>query len=213
VSRWLSEPDRLNSGYSLLLKQYKELPLDSHFMKLLQSDRAPADLDRLRHELDRLPTRQVLTLVEQDSGIEVQPQDVGVGLSQLIPVVTLLLSRTGDAVIEHPELNLHPRLQAELGDVLIEGALSKTTGGRTFFIETHSEHLTLRVLRRIRESTRGQARFGIAVKPTDVGVWYVDRSAGAVTVKQILVDVEGEFVQPWPEDDTLFEQDFRERYA
>jgi predicted ATPase len=104
-------------------------------------------------------------------------------------------------------------MQAEIGDVFIEGALSEQLGGRVFFVETHSEHLTLRLLRRIRESTRGQARFGITVKPTDVGVWYVDRSTGTVTVKQILVDVEGEFVQPWPEDDSLFEQDFRERYA
>ena len=71
----------------------------------------------------------------------------------------------------------------------------------------------MRFLRRIRESTRGQTLFGTEVKPAAVGVWYVDRSRGPVTLNQILVDVEGEFVQPWPEDDTLFEQDFRERYA
>src|SRR5438876_1204321 len=103
-------------------------------MELLRSDLGVDDLDRLRKEIDRLPIRQFLTLVEQESGIEVQPQDVGVGLSQLIPVVTLLLSRSGDAAIEHPELNLHPRLQAELGDVLIEGALSEGSRHRTFLI-------------------------------------------------------------------------------
>ena len=128
--------------------------------------------------------------------------------------------------VEHPELNLHPRLQAEIADAFLEGALAEATRGRIFFIETHSEVFTLRLFRRLRESHRkrggldigplkgdGSGGFDTIVKPTDVAVWYVDRSSGVVKVNQILVDVEGQLVDPWPDDDSLFEQDFRERYA
>jgi predicted ATPase len=192
--------------------EYKELPTNSPLAVALRTERM-IDFEDLKAAYDRLPTRRRLVLVTE-GGMEVQPQDVGVGIAQLVPVVVLAVSRLPlFAAIEHPELNLHPRLQAEMADVFLAGALSKSMRGRIFLIETHSEALTLRFFRRIRESTRGQTSHGIAVKPTDVGVWYVDRSSGIVTVKQILLDVQGEFVQPWPEDDSLFEQDFRERYA
>src|SRR5262249_10147817 len=53
----------------------------------------------------------------------------------------------------------------------------------------------------------------VNVNPGDVAVWYVDRSGGLVSVKRIRVDVEGELVDGWPETDSLFEQDFREKYS
>ena len=51
--------------------------------------------------------------------------------------------------VEQPELHVHPKLQTNLADVFIE---SHTVLGNRFILETHSEHLILRFLRRIRES-------------------------------------------------------------
>ena len=62
-----------------------------------------------------------------NSELELQPHDVGTGISQLVPVVVLALGDTElVATVEQPELHLHPRLQAALGDLLIEGARGKT---------------------------------------------------------------------------------------
>jgi predicted ATPase len=46
-------------------------------------------------------------------------------------------------------LHLHPRAQAELADLFIAMARN----GTRFLIETHSEHLLLRLRRRIAESS------------------------------------------------------------
>ena len=45
--------------------------------------------------------------------------------------------------IEQPEIHLHPRLQAEIADVFLDGALGPRKN--TFLLETHSEHLLLRI--------------------------------------------------------------------
>ncbi|MGV1036910.1 MAG: AAA family ATPase [Candidatus Nanopelagicales bacterium] len=51
-------------------------------------------------------------------------------------------------LIEQPEVNIHPKLQAEVGDLLIHSAKER---GNQLLVETHSEHLLLRLLRRVRE--------------------------------------------------------------
>ena len=78
-------------------------------------------------------------------------------------------------------------------------------------IETHSEHLVLRVLRRIRQTAKNQQPpEAILVTPNDVAIYYVQSKNGQTQVMQIDVDDQGEFVQPWPDD--FFEIDFYERF-
>jgi predicted ATPase len=68
---------------------------------------------------------------------------VGLGVSQLLPVIVrCLLSDPGEVVIlEQPELHLHPAAQQKLADFLLACALS----GRQLLVETHSEHLINRI--------------------------------------------------------------------
>jgi AAA15 family ATPase/GTPase len=76
-------------------------------------------------------------------------------VSQVLPVLVAAYASQGSILaMEQPEIHLHPALQAELGDVFIESALGPR--GNTFILETHSEHLILRLLRRIRETTNGE---------------------------------------------------------
>lgn len=72
---------------------------------------------------------------------------VGVGVSQLLPVLMVcLLSEPGDLLLlEQPELHLHPALQQELADFLLACAKS----GRQLIVETHSEYLVSRLRKRI----------------------------------------------------------------
>lgn len=65
--------------------------------------------------------------------------------------------------IEQPELHIHPRLQAAIGDLFVE---SIQKNGHRFIIETHSEHLILRLLRRIRETEKGKLRQIVSCEPT-----------------------------------------------
>ena len=61
---------------------------------------------------------KALVLLEKANGIEVQPYDIGVGISQVLPVIIASLhARSGFVIIEQPELHIHPGLQVALGDL------------------------------------------------------------------------------------------------
>ncbi len=78
--------------------------------------------------------------------------DVGSGLGYILPVLCEAWGKGHLVLIQQPELHLHPALQSELADVFIEAS----NEFRTLVVETHSEHLLLRLLRRIRQTARGQ---------------------------------------------------------
>ena len=76
---------------------------------------------------------------------------VGVGVSQLLPVVVCcLLAEPGEVLLlEQPELHLHPALQQRLADFLI----CMSHSGRQLIVETHSEYILSRLRRRIAEES------------------------------------------------------------
>jgi hypothetical protein len=85
---------------------------------------------------------------------EVNVCEVGFGASQVLPVLLLALfpvQLTEDAllIIEQPELHLHPNAQVTLTDLFID----QSNARKRFLIETHSEHMLLRIQRRIAETT------------------------------------------------------------
>ncbi len=80
---------------------------------------------------------------------QVDLTSVGVGVSQILPVLAVcLLAEPGDIVLlEQPELHLHPALQMRLADFLLACVESR----RQIIVETHSEHLVNRLRRRVAE--------------------------------------------------------------
>ena len=87
--------------------------------------------------------------VRHDPPVLVSPRGVGYGIGQLLPIIVQsLLARDGLMLVEQPEVHLHPRLQAEVGDLFVDTVIS---GRAQLLVETHSEHLVLRLLRRVRE--------------------------------------------------------------
>jgi predicted ATPase len=143
-----------------------------------------------------------LALKSVTSELEVSTSDVGVGYSQVLPLITqAVLARNQLVCVEQPELHLHPAMQSRLADVFIDQA---TGGNRAqFLIETHSESLMLRILRRIREGR---------LPPDDVQVLYIDQDeTGTSVVTELPISADGEFMTRWPKgffDERLEELEF-----
>jgi hypothetical protein len=154
-----------------------------------------SNLKKLEPTLAQL---QLLELVDKRNNTVVTHRDVGIGISQVLPVlVNAYASRNLLLAIEQPEIHLHPALQAELADVFIESALGERKN--TLLLETHSEHLILRVLRRIRETSENELPAGChPIKPDDVAVLYVQPGPSGAELLKIEVREDGEFASPWP---------------
>src|ERR1035437_7686380 len=122
-----------------------------------------------------------------------------VGVSQgLTGLVQAFADHNQIIAIEQPEIHLHPGLQAALADSFIESALGERKN--TFILETHSEHLILRILRRVRETTEGKVQSwpGIPIKPEDVSVLFVEPTAKGSVIRHLPVTPDGDFGAPWP---------------
>ncbi|OWK34110.1 AAA family ATPase [Fimbriiglobus ruber] len=219
VSTWMSGEDQLNTGYGLKVDEYRELPTTHPLWLGLLSGRLldSYDNDDIQKLAGKMPVKRRVVLFSTVNNQSYLPQDVGQGITQAVPVLVAVLSpasgidRTqgGLVGIEQPELHLNPRQQAALGDVFIHAALS--TPKNRLILETHSEHLILRIQRRIRESNADNAHNGVLVKGDDVAVYYASSDAGCTRLRRIDIDKKGEFLQPWPDD--FFEIDFYERFA
>lgn len=122
--------------------------------------------------------------------------DVGSGLGYILPVLCEAWGKGHLVLIQQPELHLHPALQSELADVFIEAS----NEFRTLIVETHSEHLLLRLLRRIRQTARGQLNTPeLMLRPKDVTVLYFDpQMDGTTKVRQLRISDDGEFIDLWP---------------
>jgi len=137
-------------------------------------------------------------MINVHTGVSSPLKDVGVGVSQVLPIVIACLSgKNKTFAIEQPELHLHPAAQTELGDLFIESI--QENNHNSFIIETHSEHLILRLLRRIRETAEGELPDGCKpLKPEDLAVLYVRPGEEGADVIELPVNKNGEFDRPWP---------------
>lgn len=125
------------------------------------------------------------------------PSNMGIGFSQMMPLVASAFGSENSLIaIEQPELHVHPALQTELADLFIQSAMERKN---RFLIETHSEHLILRVLRRIRETNDPKLPPNKhPIRPEDVAVLYVQPGDKGSEVIELPVTADGDFAVPWP---------------
>jgi predicted ATPase len=125
---------------------------------------------------------------------EVLITDVGVGVSQVLPVlVQAFYAAPGSTVLfEQPEIHLHPRVQASLADVLIEAS---TRCGVQFIVESHSEHFLRRLQRRVAE---WEIKEG-AIPRDHVALYVCSVDKGRSEVEALQVDELGN-ISNWPKD-------------
>jgi hypothetical protein len=203
VNAWLGGEERLDTGYRLEKFQFKEVPIVSRFHQLLKGNLDEDDVAELQELYATFSERSEIALRDFEKGIIVAPSDVGVGISQMIPVIVgCLRDQQGILAIEQPELHVHPAIQVGLGDLLIQAVQTseRIAGtGKTLLIETHSEHIMLRLLRRIRETTDGELPPDVTELSTNnLSVVYVESAEDGVQFRRLRVDSDGEFLDPWP---------------
>ncbi len=199
VNRWLNSENLLNTGYSVRVKRYKELDMESELMKILLSNVTPANIEDIKNQICSLPTRHgKLTLFDIKNAIEVAPHDIGVGISQLLPVIVAALNQDkGILAIEQPELHIHPALQVALGDLFIEQISANPK--LTFLLETHSEHMLLRMLRRIEETHKKKKGAINYLTSEQMAIYYASYDNLGVRFTRLMLDETGEFANDWPE--------------
>ena len=113
---------------------------------------------------------------------------VGYGISQVLPVVVELLTRGRRSwlAIQQPEVHLHPKAQAALGDVLFHAAIDEE---QTLIVETHSDYL----IDRFRLSMRDHKH-----PPSFAQVIYFERTADGNRMYPMVVDDTGEYPDDQP---------------
>lgn len=121
---------------------------------------------------------------------EVLITDVGFGVSQILPVITLCyyVPEGSTIILEQPEIHLHPRVQAGLADVFIDAIQTRKI---QIILESHSEHLLRRLQRRIAEEELQSDQAALYFCTTDTD--------GASQLQSLSLDPFGNITN-WPKD-------------
>lgn len=110
---------------------------------------------------------------------------IGVGASQLLPVVTVVLDAPPKSIVllEQPELHLHPSVQSRLGDFLLFARPDVC-----IIVETHSEYLITRIRRWVAEQR---------VERSDVHILFAEPLDDGTEVRELRITELGN-LDDWP---------------
>lgn len=139
------------------------------------------DQGKLGHELK-------VGLANSDSTYDLT--HVGVGVSQVLPILVMCLLADPDStlVFEQPELHLHPKVQTLLGDFFLSMALCN----KQCIVETHSEYFIDRL------------RFRIAAATSDnelnskTKIFFVEKPDQISNFREVVINEYGA-ISDWPE--------------
>ena len=120
---------------------------------------------------------------------EVLLPDVGFGISQVLPVLVLLACVPEDSIVvlEQPELHLHPSVQSGLADIILETARVRRA---QIIVESHSEHLLMRIQRRIAEEEYAK---------DNVALYFCSNTDGRSRIERLQLDKYGRIAN-WPRE-------------
>lgn len=193
LNDWLSDETKLKTPYHIRTEKTEKTNI---FSKVFG--------------LKPVVTRQ-LVFVDKRTGTGVTPREMGLGISQVLPILVASMSLENHKIfIEQPELHLHPAVQCELADEFIR---SMNTRNNEFILESHSEHLLLRIMKRMRQTAEGTLAKDdeLALTPDDVCLLYVDHNGQCTHINELELDTDGSLLDPWPNG--FFEEGCKERFA
>jgi len=116
-------------------------------------------------------------------------KNVGYGVSQALPIIIELLTKPKGScfAIQQPEIHIHPKAQASLGDVLFNLALLED---KKFLVETHSDF----IIDRFRTNYR---KTKVKSKP-DAQIVFFERDVEGNKVHDIAISEDGELPDTQP---------------
>ena len=108
--------------------------------------------------------------------------DVGFGISQFLPIIVadLQMDEASCLAISQPEIHLHPKIQATLGDYFCKQV---NNTDKQYIVETHSEYLINRMRLLI---VKGE------LKPEDVKLYYMENDGIKTTTYAIELTTDGQ---------------------
>jgi len=180
-----------------------EIPYRIKLRKLYEVDEKALKKDEMTFVTSELYFEDI------NNHAKVHNREMGLGITQLLPIIGNCTVRESSVIaIEQPELHLHPSLQSKVADILIESCAKRNN---LFLVETHSEHLLLRVMKRMRQTAEGTLEDeNLRLTPDDVAVLYVDNDGEKTYILELELDEDGTLLDPWPGG--FFEEGFAERF-
>lgn len=121
---------------------------------------------------------------KNDSSTEINPLNVGFGITYALPVLVALLNAKSEdiLIIENPESHIHPKGQSALAKLI-----AKVAGlGVQIFIETHSDHIINGILIAINQDRKNIDK---AITPDKVKINFISRKDDAFTSKNDAISV------------------------
>ncbi|MAD41912.1 MAG: hypothetical protein CL623_05920 [Arcobacter sp.] len=164
----------------------------------------------LKKLMKQSDSKEELVFEDLRNGTQISNRDLGLGISQILPILIATNRQKNMTIaVEQPELHLHPAVQCEIADEFIRSA--KENQNR-FLIETHSEHLLLRIMRRLRETADGLIEDkNLKLTPDDVCILYIDSENEKTEILELRLSKTGKLLDRWPNG--FFEEGFKERFS
>lgn len=150
-------------------------------------------------ELKEGSKRYELIIKEFYTGEWVNLVDVGFGASQILPIIVEgFISKDSLILIEQPEIHLHPKAQATMGDLLVD--ISSNQNNK-IIIETHSDLVISRICTRIAKGD---------FKSSDVAIYYFNPTENGTEIIDVNINENGQY-ENFP--DGFFEERYKEAMA
>ena len=172
---------------ALLSGRIRRFPIDEQILNWLQRLELIDSYD-LRPISDTNQDYEFL-IKKYKGGPEVRLTDIGFGVSQVLPVLILCYYAPEGSILilEQPEAHLHPKVQTELADVLIDVVKNRNV---QIILESHSEHLILRLMRRIAEEQ---------ISADDTALYFCQINDSTSEIQRLNMDEYGN-IRNWPQD-------------
>lgn len=118
--------------------------------------------------------------------------NVGYGVSQILPIIVEILARRNNTcfAIQQPEVHIHPKGQAALGELFFHTAQQD---GKTFIIETHSDFIVDRYRLALRKSNKQTKEM-----PSNAQVLFFERTNNGNVIHTIAIDERGDYSENQP---------------
>ena len=192
INTWLGDETKLKSTYKVEVQ--KDIRIKGSFKNFFKSK-----------------IMNKLSFIDLRTSTPISIRDMGLGISQVLPIlISSKMMRSTEIFLEQPELHLHPSVQSELADEFIK---SYKDNNNKFMIETHSEHLLLRIMKRMRYTAddKEERDKSLDLTPDDVCILYVDNDGESTYIKELRLSKKGTLLDHWPNG--FFEDGYKERFS